>query len=442
MTERIPLSAPDITQAEIDAVTAVLRTLHLSLGPELVAFEAALADYHSMPHAVAVSSGTAGLHLALLTLGIGEGDEVIVPSFAFVAVANAVLQVRATPVFAEIDPITLNLDPACVEQAVSPRTRAILAVHTFGVPAQMDALCAIARRHRLALIEDTCEAIGAQFQGKRAGSFGDLAVLGFYPNKQLTTGEGGAVLARDPAHADRLRSLRNQGRGPRRQVFAAGVEGRGPRRQVFAAGVEGRGPRRLGAPSERSLLTGVKGQVFAAGVEDRTEDRSGIGAWLDCGEGGYNYRLSELACALGRVQLGRITEMLALRRAAAERYDGLLRSIPAPGSDPTSGLRLPPLTLPGRTISWFVYVVLLPEELDRDRVHAALARRGIATGRYFAPIHLQPAWHSDSNPGAAALPLTESLSRRTLALPFFNRISTRQQEEVAAALREAIHSGQ
>ena len=215
---RVPLSSPDITQAEIDAVTAVLRTPHLSLGPELTAFEAELAPYHSVPHAVAVSSGTAGLHLALLTLGMGEGDEVIVPSFTFVAVANAVLQVRATPVFAEIDPVTLNLDPASVERAVTPRTRALLVVHTFGVMAEMDALQQIARRHALVLIEDACEAIGAQFgdppNARRAGSFGDLAVFGFYPNKQLTTGEGGAVLARDPAHAARLRSLRNQGRKP------------------------------------------------------------------------------------------------------------------------------------------------------------------------------------------------------------------------------------
>jgi perosamine synthetase len=175
----IPLSAPDITEAEIDAVTAVLRTPHLSLGPELAAFESALAAYHAVPHAVAVSSGTAGLHLALLTLGIGAGDEVIVPSFAFIAVANAVLQVRATPVFAEIDPVTLNLDPKAVEQAITLRTRAILVVHTFGVPADMDALQSIARRHNLALIEDACEAIGAEFQGRLAGSFGDLAVLGF-----------------------------------------------------------------------------------------------------------------------------------------------------------------------------------------------------------------------------------------------------------------------
>ncbi len=367
--EHIPLSAPDITEAEINAVTAVLRTPHLSLGPELAAFEQALAAYHDVPHAVAVSSGTAGLHLALLTLGIGVGDEVILPSFTFIAVANAVLQVGATPVFVEIDPVILNLSPAAVEQAISPRTRAIFAVHTFGVPAEMDALRSIAHHHNLALIEDACEAIGAEFDGHRAGSFGHLAVFGFYPNKQLTTGEGGAILAHDAAHATRLRSLRNQGRQP----------------------------------------------------------NSG---WLDHAEIGYNYRLSDLACALGRVQLSRISEILALRRAAAERYHHLLSSIP--------GLELPPLALPRRTISWFVYVVRLPENVDRDRVQAALAAQGIATGRYFAPIHQQPAWRNHPSTTLGALPLTESIARRTLALPFFNRITSQQQARIAAALRQAL----
>ena len=369
----IPLSAPDITQLEIDAVTAGLRTPHLSLGPELAAFESAFAAYHAVPQAIAVSSGTAGLHLALLALNIGEGDEVIIPSFTFIAVANAVLQVRATPVFAEIDPITLNLDPEAVESVLTPRTRAILLVHTFGIPADIDAFQALAARHKLFLIEDACEAIGAEFgqppNACRVGSFGHLSVFGFYPNKQITTGEGGAVLAHDPAHATRLRSLRNQGRLP----------------------------------------------------------ESG---WLDHAEPGYNYRLSDIACALGRIQLSRIEEILSLRRAAAARYNSLLRSIP--------GLELPPLILPNRSISWFVYVVRLPQSANRDRVQAALAQREIATGRYFAPIHLQPAWASHPSAAAAHLPLTDSIARRTLALPFFNRISPDQQLRVAAALQDAL----
>lgn len=389
MTVRIPLSAPDITQAEIDAVTAVLHSNRLSLGPELEAFEAAFAAYHGVADAVAVSSGTAGLHLALLALGIGSGAEVILPSFTFIAVANAVSYVGATPVFVDIDPVTLNLDAVQVERAVTPRTRAILAVHTFGIPADLDPIVQIAQRHHLAVIEDACEALGAEYRSKRVGTFGDLAVFGFYPNKQITTGEGGCILARDRELAGRLRRLRNQGR-----------------------------------PLESGRIDG------------RPSDPEST--WFEHLEIGYNYRLSELACALGRVQLGRIAEILSLRRAAAERYQALLVQAPE--------LELPPLVLPRRTISWFVYVIRLRSGGEkggaggtfRDRVQAALATAGIATGRYFAPIHLQPAWRN--HPGAAGihLPITEAIASCTLALPFFNRITSNQQDEVAEAVLSAI----
>jgi len=381
----IPLSSPDITQEEIDAVTAVLRTNRLSLGPELEAFEQAMATYHGVPAAVAVSSGTAGLHLSLLALGVGEGCEVIVPSFAFVAVANAVVYVGATPIFVDIDPVTLNLDPALVEQAVTPRTRAILAVHTFGVPAEMDRLANIARAHNLAVIEDACEAIGAEYDSQKVGRFGDLSVLAFYPNKQITTGEGGCVLARDSDVAGRLRSLRNQGRPQA-------------------------GGRSCGA----------------------NDQKNGDGNWFEHVEIGYNYRLSELACALGRVQLGRIGEILLLRRAVAERYNALLEGV--------AGIKRPPIWLPRRSISWFVYVVQLEtgekEPAWRDRVQARLAERGISSGRYFAPIHQQRAWRDRAPRGS--LPMTEAIAQSTLALPFFNRITSNQQGEVARRLEEAI----
>jgi perosamine synthetase len=365
MSIRIPLSSPDITEAEIAAVTAVLRMPRLSMGPELDAFEKELARYHAVEDAVVVSSGTAALHLALITLGVGPGHEVILPSFAFLAVANVVHHVGATPVFAEIDPLTLNLDPAAAERAVTPRTRAILVVHTFGVPAEMDAFRALASRHGLALVEDACEAIGAEFDGRRVGGFGDLAVLGFYPNKQTTAGEGGAVLVRDPAHAARLRWLRNQGR---------------------------------------------------SGAD-----------WLDQREAGYNYRLAELECALGRVQLGRIEEVLVMRRAAAERYDGLLEGIP--------GLILPQTQLTRRIISWFVFVVRITKR-SRDTMQSRMAAQGIATGRYFAPIHRQTPWIKHA--AGAVLPFTDDVAVTALAIPLFNRISVRQQEEVARAMRNAI----
>ena len=227
----------------------------------------------------------------------------------------------------------------------------------------------IATHHGLALIEDACEAIGAEFNRQRAGSLGDIAVLGFYPNKQITTGEGGAVLTRNSEHARRLRSLRNQGR------------------------------------------------ISALG-------------WLDHAEIGYNYRLSDIACALGSVQLARIDEILAMRRTVAERYDALFKSV--------AGVATPPLALPSRKISWFVYVVRLPERANRDQVQSVLFEKGIASGRYFAPIHLQPAWQDHPSARQANLPITEFIARQTLALPFFNQIAPDEQAEVAEALSNAL----
>ena len=376
----IPLSSPDITEAEIAAVTAVLRTPQLCMGPELAAFEEALAEYHSVPHAVAVSSGTAGLHIALITLGVGEGDEVIVPSFAFIGVANAVAQVGAKPVFADVDALTLNLTAESVEAVVTARTKAMIAVHTFGIPADMDALREVARRHGLVIIEDACEAIGARIGEKRAGAFGDLSIFGFYPNKQITTGEGGAVLAHSAEHADRLERLRNQGRG----------------RQV--------GSSRTSRNDEGADVGGADRRDF-----------------------GFNYRLSDIACALGRVQLERIEEILSLRRRAAEQYQRLLGGI--------DGIELPPLTLSGVEISWFVYVVRLTAGIDRDRVKESLAQQGVATAAYFEPIHQQAGWSRFSK---LPMPVAESVGQRTLALPFFTRISESQQEAVAGSLGRAI----
>ncbi|HWZ52255.1 MAG TPA: DegT/DnrJ/EryC1/StrS family aminotransferase [Granulicella sp.] len=372
---RIPLSAPDITEPEIEAVSAVLRTPHLSLGPKLDEFEAAVAAFTQVPHAIAVSSGTAGLHLAVRALNIGEGDEVIVPSFTFIAAANAIRYERATPVFADIDRDSLNLCPDAVARAITPRTRALLVVHTFGRPADMNPLLALARRHNLAIIEDACEAIGAAYDGRPAGSFGDVAVFAFYPNKQITTGEGGMVVTRDSRLAATIRSLRNQGR--------------------------------------------------------RSSESD---AWLQHTDLGFNYRLSDIACTLGIGQLARLREILARREHIARLYHQQLAAEP--------GLILPALELPdlpnART-SWFVYVVRLQPhftEADRDAVVQHLHDAGIACGRYFAPIHLQRAYTEYRH--AAHLPITESEAARTLALPFFNRLTESQIAEVANTLKAAI----
>lgn len=375
----IPLSAQDIDEADIAAVTAVLRTSRLSLGPKSEAFEAAMARCAGAPHAVAVSSGTAALHLSLAALDLGPGDEVIVPSLTFIAVPNAVRYVGATPVFADIDAETLNLAPESVEAAITERTRALMVVHTFGRPADVEALLAIARRHQLAVIEDASEAIGAEVDGRRVGSFGDTGVFAFYPNKQITTGEGGVVVTERADVARRITALRNHGRYP----AEAGAEFPGP--------------------------------------------------WFDAAELGYNYRIGEMECALGLSQLGRLEAILARREWVARRYCELLRGTP--------GLELPATDVTGQRLSWFVYVVRLGDEFGadaRDGVMRRLAAAGIATGRYFAPIHWQPAYAAWRE--SARLPVTERVAARTLALPFFNRITEEQMERVARELRSALRA--
>jgi perosamine synthetase len=368
---RIPLSSPDIDEDDIAAVVKVLRTSRLSLGPVLEKFEREFARYIGTPHAVAVSSGTAGLHLALLALGIGPGDEVILPSFTFIAAANAIRYAGAVPVFRDIDPVTLNLDPQCVENAITPRTKAIIVVHTFGTPADLNSLLDIASRNNLRVVEDACEAIGAEYDNRKVGSFGDAGVFAFYPNKQITTGEGGMVVTRHLEIADTLRSLRNQG-------------------------------------------------------------RRSTGDWFEHADVGYNYRISEINCALGLSQLKRIDSVLEARSKVATEYHQKLRDF--------SAVVPPPLSLPDCSISWFVYVVRLRLGFtlaQRDAIRNYLIEQGIGCGRYFAPIHQQPAYRTFAS-AKVDLPVTESEAERTLALPFFNRITPQQIGEVCSTLLDAI----
>jgi perosamine synthetase len=335
-------------------------------------FEDLVRRYVGQSFGIAVSSGTAGLHLCVRALGIGAGDEVIVPSFTFVAAANAVRYEGAVPVFVDIESQCLNLDPNRIEAAITPRTRAIVAVHTFGCPADMQAILDIANRHQLRVIEDACEAIGAIYQGRHAGTFGDAAVFAFYPNKQITTGEGGLVVTKNPHLAREIRAMRNHGRYESDEWH------------------------------QHSIL-------------------------------GYNYRLSEINCALGCAQMRRISEILSLREQVARRYDALLRDI--------TSLVLPPTDLPAVQLSWFVYVVRLRDQFSleqRDAIVRMLHQGGIGCGRYFAPIHTQPAY-ADS-PMRWPLPVTESVSRKTLALPFFTHLGGDDMEHVTHALRESIEA--
>lgn len=256
---KIPLAQPDLTWLERKAVLDVLESTFLSLGPKVPEFERAMAQYIGVKHAIAVNSGTSGLHLLVRALGVGRNDEVITTPFSFISSANCVLMESARPVFVDIDPETYNIDPAQVEAAITPRTKAILGVDVFGRCAEWDRIEEIARQRELAVIEDSCEAIGAEAFGKMAGSFGDAGCLAFYPNKQITTGEGGMILTDRDDVAALCRSMRNQGRD------------------------EGQG-------------------------------------WLEHARLGFNYRLSDIHGALGLAQLSRIEELLAKRAAVADLY--------------------------------------------------------------------------------------------------------------------------
>jgi len=365
----IPLSSPYVDEREEELVLDVLRSGRLSLGPAIDRFEELFAERVGAPYAAAVSSGTAGLHLLTVCAGIQPGDEVITTPFSFVASANCAIYEGATPVFADIDPRTFNLDPAAVEAAITPRTRAIVAVDIFGYPCEIEPLRALAQRYELTLIEDACEALGAEYRGRSLGSHGPSAVFAFYPNKQITTGEGGMVTTHSEKEWRVLRSLRNQG-------------------------------------------------------------RADAGGWLDHIRLGFNYRLDDLRAALGIAQLEKLDRILELRGAAAARYGEWL--------DGVEGVELPLADDVDHRRSWFVYVVKLAAEVDRERVIAELEAGGVATSRYLPSIHLQAYMRERYGFREGLCPVSEDTSRRTLALPFFTGIEPPDQERVVEALIDAI----
>ncbi len=383
----IPLSQPDITDAEIDAVTATLRSGRLSIGPQQEDFERALAHRVRRREGVAVSSGTAGLHLVLLALGIGPGDEVITTPFSFVASANCILMVGATPVFVDICPTSLNMDPAKAAAAITPQTRAIVAVEVFGNTTHMASLEKLARQHEVPLIEDCCEGLGGVAAcGRAVGSFGRAGVFGFYPNKQITTGEGGMIVTDDDTLAERCRSLRNQG---------------------------------------RSTAAHVGSDASA-------------GSWLAHERLGYNYRLSEINASLGVVQMRRLDEMLEARRRVAGHYMRRLMDwddLVLPTVEPAAEA----------TMSWFVFVLRLTADygrVERDRIIQGLKRHEIGASNYFPCIHLQPFYRKQHGFEKGDFPIAESISERTIALPFFNQMSERQVELVCQTLKVMIQREQ
>ena len=379
--DAIPLARPELGEREEELVLEVLRSGRLSLGPMVERFERAFADYLGMPDAVAASSGTAALHLGVRALGWAEGDEVVTSPFSFVASVNCLLYEGATPVFCDVDPVTLNLDPAAAWDAVGERTAGVLPVDILGYPAAMPAIEAIASEGGLGLLEDACEALGAvDSDGRGIGSRGNLATFAFYANKQLTTGEGGMVTVADPEVAAGLRSERNQGRAP---------------------------------------------------------DMS----WVDHDRLGYNYRLTEVQAAIGVAQLERIDELLAARARVADLYTERLASLdygaPAGEGDP-DGLVLPCADREPERRGWFIYAVRLPSGADRDAVVGDLAQRGVEAKAYMPCIHLMDHVRERFGYRRGQFPVAEDASSRLLALPFFGSISESQVDRVCEALAEAL----
>ncbi|MBA3942959.1 MAG: DegT/DnrJ/EryC1/StrS family aminotransferase [Herpetosiphonaceae bacterium] len=391
----IPMSGPDITDAEILAVNEVLRSSTLSIGPQIDGFEQAMARYVHSSHAVGVNSGTSGLQLCVIAAGAKDGDLVITSPFSFIASANSILYERAIPVFVDVDPATGNLNPAQVAEAADglkrggtaadrwlpptlrgsmadgagDRLKALLPVHAFGQPADMDPLIETARKHKFAVIEDACEAIGGTYKGRMAGTLGDAGVFAFYPNKQMTTGEGGMIVTDNAEWANLFRSLRNQGR-----------------------------------------------DVFDA--------------WLNHTRLGYNYRLDEMSAAMGRVQLQRIEELLAKRTQVAGWYNEQLAGL--------IGVERPEVVATTTRMSWFVYVVRITAPVGRDAVLRQLAESGIPSRPYFTPIHLQPFYMNTFGYQRGDFPVTEQLGDVSLAVPFSGVMTEDQVTYVCEHLRQAV----
>jgi len=384
------MSSPDLSEADRRAVAEVLGTPNLSMGPQTKAFEAAVCACSGRKHAIAVNSGTAGLHLCVRAARIGAGDLVITTPFSFVASTTVLLFENAIPVFVDVDAHTGNIDPDQARQAVAdlaeggktakkwlPRRgaespgelKALLPIDVFGQPYDHDPIRQVAQQHGLKIIEDSCEAIGAQYKGQPAGGLGDYGVFAFYPNKQMTTGEGGVIVTDDERAAAFMRALRNQGRAP--------------------------------------------GDT-----------------WLDHTHLGYNYRMDEMSAALGRSQIERLDELLEKRAAVAAWYEQRLAEIPA--------VEPPQIAASTTRMSWFVYVIRVAPTIDRDTLIEKLVQHGIPSRPYFSPIHLHPFMRERFGYREGDYPITEDLGRRGLALPFSSVMTEAQVDLVCHSLHAAL----
>ena len=373
---QVPLSSPEIIEKDIETVVEVMKTRFLSIGPKVVEFEKRMSEYTGVKYAVAVNSGTSALHLIIRGLGIGEGDVVITTPFSFIASSNCILFEKGRPLFIDIEEQTLNLDPDKTDEQLGKmsqeeldKVKAMIVVDAFGQPADWDRFTEIARRYNLLLIEDSAEALGSEYKGRKCGSFGEAGVFAFYPNKQITTGEGGILITDDAELARLARSMRSQGRGE-------------------------------------------------------------SGEWLDHERLGYNYRMDELSSALGCSQMERIEEILDKREKVAGMYGEKLAEV--------EEVKVPFIVPYVSRMSWFVYVIGLKKGIDRNKVIKYLNEEGVQCKPYFTPIHLQPFYRKMFGYKEGDFPITEDVSGRTIALPFFNNLKEEQIDYVVEKLKEGI----
>jgi perosamine synthetase len=363
----IPLSSPFIQQDDIKAVVDVLKTRWLSLGPKVPEFEKKFAEFIGAKYAVVVNSGTSALHLAVKSLGMGPGDEVIVTPFSFVASANCVLFEGAAPVFVDVEPETFNIDPKKIEEKITSKTKAIIPVDVFGRPSDKEAIMRIAKKHNLKVIEDSAEALGAKYKGKNVGTFGDCAIFAFYPNKQMTTGEGGVLVTNNKEIYDLCMSYRNQGRGS-------------------------------------------------------------DGEWHEYIRLGYNYRITDIQCALGISQLKKINVMLKKREQIAAEYAKRLSKI--------NGIKLPFDSTKDLKVSWFVYVIQINKSENKELFMQELKKRGVECSAYFQPIHLMKFYKEKFGFKQGDFPVCESIAKTTIALPFYTHMKIEDIDYVCKQVAE------
>ena len=375
----LPYGRQSIDEADIQAVVDTLRSDWLTTGPRVAEFEEAFAAWVGARHAVSFSSGTAALHGAAFAAGIAAGDEAITTPLTFAATANCILYQGGQPVFCDVSPDTLALDPERVAEKISPRTKALLPVDYAGHPADLDAMLAIAEQHGLVLIEDACHALGAEYRGRRVGSISHMTVFSFHPVKHLTTGEGGMVTTDNPKFADTLRKFRNHG------------------------------------------------------ISSGARDRQRAGQWhYEMTLLGFNYRLPDFACALGLQQLKKLERNLQRRREIAARYTAAFREMPGICAPAVREQALP---------AWHLYPIQVDAavlSVGRDEIFRALRAENIGVNVHYIPVHLHPYYKEKFGYCGGELPVAERAYRRLISLPMFHGMSDGDAEDVIEAVRKVV----